>query len=219
MAQLPRIWSFLNAKGGVGKTMLAVHAAVWHANKGRRVVVVDADAQASSSTWLAEAAPAGVACVTAADADQLRQRVEAAGSAADIVVVDGAAGLSSVTRQALVLSDLVVVPCGPSVLDLRAARQAVELVLAARQARGSTLPAARLVLNRVQLHTTLGAEALEAIRQQLVPACRAVIKQRTCLADAAGQASTVFAMGTAAAEAAADLSTLFRELDRCHAES
>lgn len=215
---MARIWSFLNAKGGVGKTLLAVHAAAWHASKGRRVVLIDADAQASSSTWLAEAAPAGVVCVTAADADQLRQCVTDA-SRADVVVVDGAAGLSSVTRQALVLSDLAVVPCGPSVLDLRAARQAVELVLAARQARGGSLPAARLVLNRVQLHTTLGAEALEAIRQQQVPACRAVIRQRTCLADAAGQASTVFTMGAAAADAAADLTTLYRELDRCHAGS
>ena len=206
-------WAFLNAKGGVGKTVLAVHAAVWHAAKGRRVLVIDADAQASSSTWLAECATPGVVVATAADAEQLQRRV--AGADADVVVIDGAGGLSTATRQALVLADVAVVPCGASVLDLRAARLAVDLVQAARQARGGGKPAARLVLNRVQLHTTLGQESVQAITQLGETACRTVIRQRTCLADAAGQATTVFSMGAAAADAADDLDKLFRELARC----
>ncbi|HRZ38724.1 MAG TPA: ParA family protein, partial [Candidatus Paceibacterota bacterium] len=46
-----------NSKGGVGKSTLAVHLAVsWH-EEGRRVALVDADVQGSSSLWLHEAEP------------------------------------------------------------------------------------------------------------------------------------------------------------------
>lgn len=214
----PTTWAFLNAKGGVGKTTLAVHAAVWHARRGARVVLVDADAQQASGTWLAEVQQPGLQVMAAADADTLHRAVDASRRIADVVLVDGPAGLSDVARQALLLVDLAVLPVGPSAVDLRGALQAVNLVLDARQVRGSALPAARLVLNRVQPWTTLGADAAAAIRHQQVPGCRATISQRTCLADASGQATTVFDMsGPAAAAAADDLNALFSELSRCRA--
>ena len=220
MTHRPAVWGFVNAKGGVGKSTLAVHAAVWHARRGASVVLVDADAQQASSVWLGEVQQPGVQVVPAADAAAVQRAVDAARTHADVVLVDGPAGLSDVTRAALIVTDLAVLPVGPSAVDLRAALQAVELVLAARHARGSQLPAARLVLNRVQPWTTLGADAADAIRHQQVPGCRAVIRQRTCLADAAGQATTVWAMpGPAAAAAADDLNRLFLELNRCHAAS
>jgi chromosome partitioning protein len=214
----PTTWAFLNAKGGTGKTTLAVHAAVWHARRGAHVVLVDADAQQASSTWLAEVQQPGLQVMAAADADALHRAVDASRRVADVVLVDGPAGLSDVTRAALIVTDLAVLPVGPSAVDLRGALQAVNLVLDARQVRGSLLPAARLVLNRVQPWTTLGADAAAAIRHQQVPGCRAMIPQRTCLADSSGQATTVFDMsGPAAAAAADDLNALFLELSRCRA--
>ena len=48
-----------NSKGGVGKPTVAAHLAAWLAARGARVVLADCDAQASSSEWLAEAAPPG----------------------------------------------------------------------------------------------------------------------------------------------------------------
>lgn len=44
-----KIITLLNEKGGVGKTTLAVHLAAGLAMKGQRVVLVDADAQASAT--------------------------------------------------------------------------------------------------------------------------------------------------------------------------
>lgn len=46
-----------NSKGGVGKSTLAVHLAVWLYDRGHRVALVDADVQSSSSVWLQEAEP------------------------------------------------------------------------------------------------------------------------------------------------------------------
>lgn len=48
-----------NQKGGVGKTMLAVHAAWFLAEDERRVLVIDLDPQANASYTLANARPVG----------------------------------------------------------------------------------------------------------------------------------------------------------------
>jgi chromosome partitioning protein len=115
------------------------------------------------------------------------------------------------------VADLVVVPCGASVFDLRAAQGMVDLVGQARAARHDGGPVCRLVLNRVQLHTTIGQEAVDALAalggSGVATACRAVVRQRTALADAPGQARTVFDMAGAQV-AADDLDTLFVELNR-----
>jgi chromosome partitioning protein len=51
------IVALTNSKGGVGKSTVAVHLAVWLAEQGKRVALVDADVQSSSSLWLHEASP------------------------------------------------------------------------------------------------------------------------------------------------------------------
>jgi|LakMenE01Jun11ns_1017448.scaffolds.fasta_scaffold9817419_2 chromosome partitioning protein len=210
------VWAFVALKGGVGKSTLCVHLAVWLARRGATVGVVDADPQLAASTWLAEVAAPGVQVVTAADAAGLQRAVDAFRRTHDVVVVDAPAGLADVARQALLLADMAVVPVGPSALDLRAAMLAINMLMGARQVRGGRLPQARLVLNRTQPWTTLGADADDAVRQQAIPAARRVVRQRTALADACGQATVVFDMpGDGAAAAADDLQHLFLELHRC----
>ena len=49
---MPRKISFINYKGGVGKTSLVVNVAASLAKMGKRVLIVDLDAQSNSSVWL-----------------------------------------------------------------------------------------------------------------------------------------------------------------------
>ena len=49
---MPRKISFINYKGGVGKTSLVVNLAASLAQMGKRVLLVDLDAQSNSSIWL-----------------------------------------------------------------------------------------------------------------------------------------------------------------------
>lgn len=49
---MPRIITFVNYKGGVGKTSLIVNVAAAMAKKGKRVLLVDLDTQSNASIWL-----------------------------------------------------------------------------------------------------------------------------------------------------------------------
>ena len=48
------IISFLNQKGGVGKTTLAVNVTAELARNGHNVLLIDADKQSSASTWASD---------------------------------------------------------------------------------------------------------------------------------------------------------------------
>ncbi len=47
-----KIIAIANQKGGVGKTTITVHLAIWLAGQGRNVIVVDTDPQANTTAWM-----------------------------------------------------------------------------------------------------------------------------------------------------------------------
>lgn len=122
-----KVITFSNRKGGVGKTTSCMSVAVTLGRRGRRVIVLDADADKPDSMRWYSVAP---------DDEQLPITVVALGPAADkpgrefrkyqdiydFVLIDcpGAAG-SPAHKSAYRVSDLVVVPVTLSSLDIRAA--------------------------------------------------------------------------------------------------
>jgi chromosome partitioning protein len=203
------IVAFTNSKGGVGKTTLAVHLAVWLAEQGRRVAFVDADVQASSSRWMAEAAPE-TKVVRLLTPDDVLEQVPGLQDQFDEVVIDGPAGLSEVTRTILFVADLTALPCGPSVLDLRAVTDAIRVVRQAQVIRKGP-PRAVLVPNKLQARFRLSAELLQATRSLGIPSV-AGLRLRQAYADAAGQGKAVWQLGPTGAAAAAEMAVLFEEV-------
>lgn len=204
------IVALANSKGGVGKSTIAVHLAVWLFEKGRRLLFVDSDVQASSSVWLAEAAPK-IPTVRLITREDILDQLPKLASECDLIIADGPAGLSEVTRSILGLADIAVFPCGPSVLDLRAVIDALEVnrkIQAVRQG----LPREIVVPNKLQTQYRLSKELLQTVRKLGMPVGEG-LRLRQAYADAAGQGTVVWRMKTESArEATAELEYLFQQL-------
>ena len=205
------IVALTNSKGGVGKSTLAVHLAVWWKECGANVALVDADVQGSSSSWLNETG-SEVPVFRLQTADEVLDRVSEISRSFEHVVVDGPAGLSEVTRAILLVADLALLPCGPSVLDLRAANDAIRVVMQAQGIRHG-LPHAVLVPNKLQAHYRLSRELLESTRNLPVPSVRG-LGLRQAYADAAGQGTVVWRLGPRGEMAANEIKELFHGLFR-----
>jgi chromosome partitioning protein len=169
-------------KGGAGKTTLSIHLAVRAGLEGLRVLLVDTDPQASATAWWRrrrEETPALIQCGNDLLADTLttagRQRY-------DVVVVDTAPHSSEEAIATARLSDLVVIPTRPAILDLDAIAVSTELVLA-------TKTQAQIVLNGCPPPTRYGephivSEAREALKSYGIPVSTVALSQRAAFSHA-----------------------------------
>jgi len=204
------IFALANSKGGVGKSTIPVHFTVWLAEQGLKVALVDADVQGSSTVWLHEAA-AEINILRLQTPDDVLDRIPKIQSEFEHIVVDGPAGLSVVTRTILLLADITFLPCGPSVLDLRAVNDAIRVLRQVQHIRKGA-PKAVLVPNKLQVQYRLSLEFLETAKSLEIPTATG-LRLRQAYADAAGQGTVVWRMETRSSqEAASEIKTLFKEL-------
>lgn len=204
------ILAFTNSKGGVGKSTMAVHLAAWLGEQGSRVALVDADVQGSSSAWLREAEKE-IPIFRLQTPDDVLDQVPRLQTQFEHLVIDGPAGLSEVTRTVLLLANRTYLPCGPSVLDLRAVNEALRAVRQVQHIRHGA-PLVVLVPNKLQARHRLSVEFLETAKTLGVPTA-AGLRLRQAYADAAGQGTVVWRMnGPSALDAALEMKSLFEEL-------
>lgn len=153
-----------NQKGGAGKTTVSMNLAGYLA-KAYKVLVVDADEQASASKWNAQAEdpgfPARVVGMHAAGA-KLHRELQAMAGDFDFIIVDCPPSVTSPTPQsAFLVSDLVLIPTRPSILDIWEVQKTLDLVEKARVVNDTIQVA--LVVNALQPNTQLGRDSLEAL--------------------------------------------------------
>ncbi len=202
-ARLPKILAFANQKGGAGKSTSSVHTADWFTQKGHSTILIDADGQQSSSGWLKEL---GLPCKAIGDPEALFDELPKLAESYDIVIVDGPGNASEVTKAMLIRSDLVLIPCRDSMINLGSTGKIVQFVRQAKEIRGG-LPVAALYLNAVKENTVLLREATEALQSGFLPLLNTSLPDRQCIKDAPGQGSTVFRMKGAAPKSAANAYT------------
>jgi chromosome partitioning protein len=160
-----QVVAIANTKGGVGKSTLAGNLAwafAMQSGRQRRVLLVDADSQASVTKWfdLATAElPFDRTQLTTARV--LQQQLPRLRPSYDLIVVDCPPMQSDVTAAAVTQADLGLVPVLPSPLDVLAYSELVPLL---RQAQG--VHAAlhlRFVINQLAPNTVLAREVQDTL--------------------------------------------------------
>lgn len=167
---MPYVIAVANQKGGCGKTTISMNLAGCFGRAGYKVLLIDADPQASAMQWRnnseESALPFHIQPYPFPTIHkELPSQFEQAGY--DVVLIDcppgaatGAASKSDITRSALLASHAVLMPVRPTPLDYQAAAIILPLLQDVSFLRQDAPLRVLLVINgKPPTNTRLGAEA------------------------------------------------------------
>jgi chromosome partitioning protein len=182
------IVAIISQKGGAGKTTLAVNLAVAAEMADVPTVIIDLDPQASAKTWHDLRAKKDSPVVISAQASRMSEMIEIARSnGAEFIIIDTAPHSESGALGAARAADLVLIPCRPAILDLKAIGTSGDLAALAKKE-------AVVVLNAVPHQGKLAEEAGEAVRGYGLSTAPIRLTQRAAYVHSltAGQAAMEF---------------------------
>lgn len=164
-------------KGGAGKTTLTINLAVEAERRKQSVAIVDIDPQASVTQW-GDSRKIDAPVVMSVQATRLDHALdELAKAGADYVFVDTSPHAESAALAAIRRAGLVIVPCRPAILDLRAIGNTVELIKLAKCQNSVVL------FNAVLPRSNILREAEEAVGSLGISACPFYITQRIAFSN------------------------------------
>lgn len=201
---MAKIICVANRKGGVGKTTLATNLAVALNNKGKSILI-DADEQQSAFKWANQRDD--IEC-TAVHSDLL-EILEQLDKDYEYVLIDVAGRDSTIFREALLVSDTLIVPTQPSLLDLEVLTYMQEKVKIARKTNENLN--AYVLINRAAVRTTELKDAIEFIADfDQFKLLKTVLFERKQFRDAIVESKSVTEMN--ASKAKDELNQLIIEL-------
>lgn len=122
-----KVISVLSRKGGSGKTTVAVHLAVARARDSDLVAIVDADPQRSAAKWgERRRAHSEVPAVISEPEDWMGELDQWRTLGADWVILDTPPHTPLQARLVARHTDLILIPCRPSMFDLEAILDTVD---------------------------------------------------------------------------------------------
>ena len=160
-----KIISLLSRKGGSGKSTLTVHWGVEaQKTQGNRVVLIDTDPQGSCSSWYNKR-EAETTLLIQSNTKTIKDHIESCRTdGINFVIVDTVPDINNLAVHTARVSDLIVIPVRPSVLDLESISASIEL------ASGIGKPAV-IVLNQAPPGSTITSEAKTALTNYGLPIC------------------------------------------------
>ncbi len=122
-----------NQKGGCGKSTTAVNISAYLANKGKDVVLVDADRQSTATNWINDRAETDLPVVNSVQKyDNIRNSLLDLRNRYEIVIVDAAGRDSRELRTGMLASDIILMPFRPSQADIDVLPKMSEILQQAR---------------------------------------------------------------------------------------
>lgn len=181
-------------KGGIGKTTITGNLAGELTAMGHKVAVLDTDPQKSLVKWASLGAgllSRIVVPLGTSHPRRFKSQIDTVARVADRVLIDTPPGFADPALLAALLADVVLMPAGPSPLDIIAAREALDVTRQARSRRGDGLPLIRFVPSKVVKSTAMGRDlpgTLQSLGEEVLPS----IGQRVALAECALSGQTIF---------------------------
>lgn len=195
--------AIISQKGGTGKTTLALNLAVAAEVSGLSTAIIDLDPQASAKEW-SKSRERETPVVISAHASQLDEVLAAAReNGASLSIIDTAPHSERDALAAARAADLILIPCRPAILDLRAMASTKELADLAQTP-------ALAVINAAPPRGHLADEAAEAIRGYGLEVSAATIAHRAAFVHSLtlGQTVVEYEPGGKAAQEVNDLFVL-----------
>ncbi len=192
-------------KGGTGKTTLSVHLAVQATHAGLHVLLLDMDPQGSATAWWKRRSDARPELIQGQGDSMASIMAHAREQAYDLVIADTAPHSSADSRTCAQLSDHVVIPTRPAILDLDAIGATTSIVNEVRSSTAIVLNACPPPKRSGETHIV--SEAREALKLYGLPVCEVAVSQRAAFSHALidGQAVAEFDAGGKAAQEIARL--------------
>ena len=163
--------AIISEKGGVGKTTLSINLGVAAALKNKVVAIIDLDPQASSSEW-GDLRSAETPAIIATPAARLNNVIDTAQEEGfDLLILDTAPRAEAAVLNAAKAADLILIPCCPSLFDIKALKNTIDLIKLAKKT-------ATFVLSCVPTSGTVGEESAQAMKDFEFPLCPIKIYSR-----------------------------------------
>lgn len=117
----------LSQKGGAGKTTIGLNLGVAAELDGKSAAIIDLDPQASITQW-GDSREQDAPVVVSAQAARLPNILQTCeDNGAGLVVIDTAPHAEQSALAAARAADIVVIPCRPSIVDLRAIGSTIDI--------------------------------------------------------------------------------------------
>jgi chromosome partitioning protein len=205
-----RIWSFVQQKGGSGKSTICTNIAVCGEEEGETVLIVDLDPQSSATLWHSERGT-NKPLVLDGQPDKLTQIVQSAANlGVTLCMIDSPSKIDAIALAAIRAADMIVCPTLPDLFNLGSLQDTVRLLEAAGR-----LAVTVGVINNVD-KAGEGArigEAKAVMEKFQMAVSSAVIRHRPEFQIAVEKGKAVTELGNKGKAAAEEIRALWSDLD------
>lgn len=202
------ILSFLNQKGGVGKSTLSMNAADYFHRRGYNPLLIDADPQGTTNDWAARRDDLPFPVMQLARDNMAREILTHAANY-DHVVIDGPPRAEAISRAVIIASDLVVMPIEASGASDWASQTTIRQIQEARQYKETLLSV--FLVSRIIPNTVISRSIRNHVSDYGIPLLTATVANRVPYAEALTMGQTIFEWA-GRSTAAHEFSTVMEEI-------